>query len=113
MNVLIVDDEMALGMALQRLLSRRGWTVVFESDGLRALRRLKTESFDAVIADERMPGPGGAFLLEEVKRRSPTTRLVMLSGDPSDLGRERVEAIGGVVLMKGGPAILLLEAIGG
>ena len=112
-SVLIVDDDAEVTTALARLLRLRGWRVIEERDGLRALRTLEVEQVDAVIADERMAGAAGAFLLETVHRSWPSVRLVMLSGEPSESGRARVEAIGGVVLTKWMSLGEVLEAIGG
>lgn len=112
-TVLLVDDDRDLARVTARRLAARGWEVRVEHDGLRALQQLEEERVDVVIADERMPGPGGALLLETVHRAWPGVRLVMLSGAPSPSGRERVAALGGVTLDKAATLGELLEALGG
>ena len=111
--VLVVDDDKPLLSIFARHLPRFGWRVLTAPDGLRALQILDAQPVDVVVVDETMPGPSGAALLEHVHATWPGVRLVLLSGWPSPLGRERAEAIGAQVVMKGEEFATLLEALGG
>ncbi len=109
--VLVVDNDPELRHVLERALRSRGWQTHAEPDGLRALQYLERVCPAVVIVDERMPGLAGAGLLEHVRRVCASARLILLSGFPSDQARERVEALGGTVLVKGDTE-LVLEAVG-
>jgi DNA-binding response OmpR family regulator len=111
--ILVCDDDRPLLDIFSRHLPRYGWKVLTAPDGLRALQILDAQSVDAVVVDERMPGPAGAALLEHVHATWPEMRLVLLSGWPSVEGRERAQAIGARVVTKGAEFGELLEAIGG
>jgi putative nucleotidyltransferase with HDIG domain len=81
-RILFVDDELQVLDGLSSALrSRRDdWTMVFAQGGLAALEHLDVEPFDVVVSDMRMPGMGGAELLQLVRQRHPETVRLVLSG---------------------------------
>jgi CheY-like chemotaxis protein len=52
-------------------------------DGLAAIARLRAMPFDLLITDLRMPGLGGLELAREAKRLSPTIKIIVITGYPS------------------------------
>ncbi len=78
-DVLIVDDELAIGRVLARALRKRGLTVVAVTSTLHAIRVLSVRPFHVVLSDQRMPGPAGAELLSYVERYWPASRRVLMS----------------------------------
>jgi HD-like signal output (HDOD) protein/ActR/RegA family two-component response regulator len=81
-KILFVDDEPMVLMGLQRSLRsmRNEWEMVFVNGGPQALEAMSQQAFDIVVTDMRMPGMDGAELLEEVKKRSPQSLRMVLSG---------------------------------
>jgi HD-like signal output (HDOD) protein/ActR/RegA family two-component response regulator len=81
-RILFVDDEPMLLTGLQRSLRpmRSEWDMVFAAGGAEALAAIDQQTFDIIVTDMRMPGMDGAQLLEEVKKRSPQTLRMVLSG---------------------------------
>jgi len=79
--VLVIDDEVAIGKALRRILSNE-YDVTLESDARIALERLALESFDVVFCDLMMPNMSGMDFFDELSRRSPdqAARVVFLTG---------------------------------
>lgn len=59
---------------------RTEWNMVFSSGGVEALQALERQSFDIVVTDLKMPGMNGVELLEEVRKRSPQSLRMILSG---------------------------------
>jgi len=59
---------------------RDEWELEFAGSGEDALRVMARHPFDVIVTDMRMPGMDGAQLLNEVRRRSPQTIRVVLSG---------------------------------
>src|SRR5271170_3376686 len=80
--LLLVDDEPLVLSGLRRSLRSMldEWTMECAVGGEAALEAMARHPFDVVVTDMRMPGMDGAQLLNEVRRRSPQTVRVALSG---------------------------------
>jgi response regulator RpfG family c-di-GMP phosphodiesterase len=86
-RLLIVDDEHAHRKVLAVMLEQTGMSCITAPSANEALRILKRESFDAVIADLNMPGVSGMELLEEIRLRYPHLVFLMATGiDDVQLG---------------------------
>ena len=79
-EILVVDDEQQILVALKETLKRKGYTVSTASSAVEALRTLENKFYRAVITDVRMPELDGMDLLKEVKRLSPGTPVILLTG---------------------------------
>jgi HD-like signal output (HDOD) protein len=81
-HLLLVDDEPMVLRGLQRSLRsmQDEWTMQCAVGGAEALDVLAKRPCDVIVTDMRMPGMDGACLLNEVRRRSPRTVRVALSG---------------------------------
>jgi signal transduction histidine kinase len=81
-RVLIVDDEVALGRALARMLSAQHDVTVL-SRGEEAIALIaRGERFDAILLDVMMPDVSGMRVYDEVKALAPdqAARVVFLTG---------------------------------
>jgi PAS domain S-box-containing protein len=107
-RVLVVDDEEGVREALRDPLVSLGQTVVEARGGLEALEILKSQAFDIVITDVRMPDMGGDELLSKVHAlRLPhlaATRYLVISGgyfaEYSVEQRQRIMALAHGYLLK-------------
>lgn len=81
-SILFVDDEPNILEGLRNLLRRhrRKWDMTFAAGGPAALELLKTQSFDVIVSDMRMPEVDGAVLLTHVQNQYPRTVRIVLSG---------------------------------
>jgi HD-like signal output (HDOD) protein len=81
-KVLFVDDEPLVLQGLQRMLRsmRNEWEMEFVDGGAKALERMKSQVFDVVVSDMRMPGMNGAQLLNALAAQYPDTIRIVLSG---------------------------------
>ena len=81
-RILFVDDEPRVLEGLQNLLRkhRRKWEMVFAIGGEAALEHLRTEPFDVIVSDMRMPDIDGAHLLQYVKNHHSHMVRIILSG---------------------------------
>jgi DNA-binding NtrC family response regulator len=79
-KVLLVDDEAVFRGSLAQRLRLRGYDVVDRGDGTAAIKAVEEDAdFDVIILDYRMPGMKGEVVLREIKRRRPSTPVVMLT----------------------------------
>ena len=70
LNVLLVDDEVAILELLKYLFTERGARVTTAADGRVALEQLQLQAFDIVISDFRMPRLNGITLLETLRNNA-------------------------------------------
>jgi diguanylate cyclase (GGDEF)-like protein len=81
--ILIVDDEASFRGLVVELLLDTDYEAVGAESGEAALLLLDQRHYDLVFTDLRMPGIDGVALLKEVKLRSPTTEVVMMTSHSS------------------------------
>ena len=79
-RVLIVDDEEIFRRLVRRYLEVRGFEVDEAPDGIAALDLLEEQSYDWVIADNKMPSLNGISLLFVIKKAHPALRVALVSG---------------------------------
>ena len=79
-TVLLVDDEEAVGAALERVLRREGYTILRATSGREGLELLAQHDVGVVISDQRMPEMTGVEFLSHVKALYPKTVRMVLSG---------------------------------
>lgn len=78
-RILVVDDEMAMCLGLGEILNSAGYEVYTTTSGKDALEKIKTETYDAVLTDLKMPDVDGMEVLEKVKKISPETAVIVLT----------------------------------
>lgn len=79
-TILIVDDDQSYRSILQAVFSDgSSYSVSTAEDGRDALQRLQTNPVDLVITDLQMPNLDGVSLIQEVKRRYPSTLFIVMS----------------------------------
>ena len=80
-NVLLVDDEVPFVETMTKRLKKRELDVISAYTGIDALRTLeKHPKIEVVILDVKMPGMDGIETLKEIKKASPITEVIMLTG---------------------------------
>ena len=82
-NILIVDDEEVVRVALARVLASDHCNVDAAWNAAAALREMERRPFDVVLLDLRMPGKDGISLLKTIKDKWPETEVVVITGYPS------------------------------
>ena len=82
-TVLIVDDEEEFREMTVKRLSKRDLECDSAPDGDTALEMMTKKNYDVVLLDVKMPGRDGIETLREIKRMTPMTEVVMLTGHSS------------------------------
>lgn len=97
-RVLVVDDDPAIRLLVERVLSKNGFEADTATDGAEALAKLEEHHFDLLILDLMMPRVNGFDVVEQLVQageKAPKI-LVMTAASPAvlrDFPRDRVEKI--------------------
>lgn len=79
-RLLVVDDEESLRITTAAILEKEGYTVDTASSGDEAIALLDQADYDLVLTDLHMEGGDGLSVLNEIRRHSPLTISVVLTG---------------------------------
>jgi PAS domain S-box-containing protein len=104
LRILVVDDEPAIRVSLDRFLRYRGHHVDLAAEGAEALERIDraaTDPFDVIICDLRMPGLPGEELFDALRARDPAwaRRIVFITGAGPNPTRSAELAAAGVPVL--------------
>jgi DNA-binding NtrC family response regulator len=78
-NVLVVDDDYHMRVAMKESLSKAGYAVSFAEDGMKAVDEIKRRLFDIIITDVKMPHMNGIDLLKHVKDAHPFLPVILVT----------------------------------
>ena len=79
MRLLLVEDDLMLGEALQEALAPRGYAVDWVKDGNTALRALRSETFEVIVLDIGLPGMDGLEVLKTLRKEAMTLPVLLLT----------------------------------
>lgn len=82
-KILIVDDERSIRVTLSEFLRREGYETESAGDAQIAFQMIKNSKFDVVVTDIVMPKTSGIELLAKIRETSPTTQVIIMTGEPS------------------------------
>ena len=77
-SILLVDDDKDMTETLSDILIDMNYRVETANNGLEAVEKIKTNAFDTVLLDMKMPGINGVETFKEIKRIRPEA-VVMLT----------------------------------
>ena len=93
-KVLVIDDEEIVRTCCQRVLGPLGYEVDTATDGVEGLRLINRQEYDVVFTDIKMPGVEGHELITTLKRLSPDTKVVVVTGYATEETREEANRAG-------------------
>ena len=79
LNVLIVEDELALRESFQFLLQNLFAEVDTAEDGQEALNKMDEQDYDIVLTDLSMPRMSGLRLVDTIRKKSQSQIVVAIS----------------------------------
>jgi len=80
LDILLLDDETIVGNRLKPALEKIGYDVELFKDSQKALNRIREKKFDIVITDIMMPDVNGIQILEEARKKSDITKVIIITG---------------------------------
>ena len=63
MHIILVEDDLELGAAIQRALERLSYTVTWLTDGTEAIATMQAKTADLILLDLGLPGRDGLDIL--------------------------------------------------
>jgi DNA-binding NtrC family response regulator len=81
LRVLVVEDESLIRWAVAETLIEAGHSVLQATDASTALRAVgpTSQPFDVVLLDFRLPDSDDLSLLEQIRQRTPSSAVVMMT----------------------------------
>ena len=78
-SVLVVDDDTLVSEVLVETITRAGYECLAAHSGEEAIAKFNDRSFDIVLSDLKMQEMDGLALLENIRKLSPETLVVMIT----------------------------------
>ncbi len=72
-RILIIEDEQIITKSLQRLLKKEGYTVDISNSGRDALEKVKSQEFNLIVSDVRMPDMDGIETIKAIRQHLSET----------------------------------------
>lgn len=81
-KILVIEDEAAIRRVLVKILAEENDAYIVEEaeDGIQGIEKIKSDDFDLILCDIKMPKMDGVEVLEAVKKIKPEIPMVMISG---------------------------------
>lgn len=84
-KILFVDDDKIIIMQALKELAQTDFEVEAVESAEKAIELVKKSYFDIVFTDLVLPGKNGVELCAQIKKISPKTEVVLLSGSPVNI----------------------------
>lgn len=79
-KILVIDDEKATLKMFRLFLDVYGFDILTAESGEEGLEVFDREKPDIVLTDIKMPGMDGIEVLQQIKKRSPATEVIVITG---------------------------------
>jgi two-component system response regulator HydG len=79
-KILIVDDEVNIGLLLSKFLTKNAFLVQATTTGASAMEYLSKQEYDLVLCDYRLDDTDGREMLIKIKENYPTTGVIIITG---------------------------------
>ncbi len=90
-DIIVLDDVIDAGVLIKRILERKGHAVTVFTEEEDALAHIAKTKPAMAILDIKLKKMTGVEVLEEIKKRSPHSKVIMLTGYPTlETARESV-----------------------
>lgn len=91
-KILVVDDEKVILEVLEAYFEKEGWEVLFASNGIDALKKVKEQSQDLIILDLMLPDISGEEICRLVRKDSNVPIIMLTAKSAED------DLINGIVI---------------
>lgn len=95
-RILLVDDNLQIRLSIKEIVEELGYHCEIADSGKKALQKLESKHFDAVLTDICMPDMDGFAVAEAILRRSSKYQqipIIAISGFPAELASTEKNAL--------------------
>jgi DNA-binding response OmpR family regulator len=78
-SILIIDDNQTIREAMSLFLAGEGFSCTVAKDGAEAVKEILAHTFDIILLDPHLPRRSGLNILQEVKRLSADSIILILT----------------------------------
>jgi nitrogen regulation protein NR(I) len=78
-KILLVEDDPAIVVTLNRVLTDDGYEITVEKRGDTGLERAKNETFDVVVTDLKLPGISGLEIVRALRTARPRLPIILMT----------------------------------
>jgi len=82
-DILLIEDEKKFRENTRNRLEKRGYKVHEVERGDDAIKQVRQYDYDVILLDLKMPGMSGEDTLKEIKKHSPSSQVIILTGNAS------------------------------
>jgi two-component system response regulator HydG len=79
-KILVVDDDLSFCIMLKTFLSKKGYEVVEAFSVSESQKIFRTDEYDIILTDYRLPDGSGLDILKEIKSIRPETGIIIMTG---------------------------------
>ena len=86
MKLLMIEDNKSVSEMMQMFFQKEGWDVTFAYDGIEAMDKFNEDpdSWDMITLDLNLPKKDGMEVAKEIRAKSQTVPIIMLTARDSD-----------------------------
>ena len=110
-RVLIIEDETATAEAVKEALALDDISADIASDGESGLEKLKSNNYDLILLDLKMPGLSGDEVLSEIRKQDPFIDVIIYTNYTDFADIKKLANIGIEGYINKGPKADLSELI--
>jgi two-component system, OmpR family, alkaline phosphatase synthesis response regulator PhoP len=96
-KVLVVDDEPAIRLLVTKALEKHGFSVETAVDGVDAVHKLESSTYDLMVLDVMMPRLDGIGVIEKISGVTAPKVLIMTAASPAVLKQLPQDRVAGVI----------------
>ncbi len=88
-RVLIADDSREIRELIAHILEREGYEIDLAGDGQKAIQKIDSDGFDAILLDFMMPLASGSDVIDWIKQSRPEVAkacVIIITATDRDLG---------------------------
>ena len=95
-NIIVLDDVSDASVLVKRILERKGHSVQAFTEEEEAIEHVRRHGADLAILDIKLKRMSGLEVLEEIRKLSPATKAIMLTGYPTLETARQAQKLGAV-----------------